>query len=143
MKNLLAGLLMICGLNMSFVSVGKCEDMVIKTLIDHVGPATQFFSGKTKLALVDSVIQVGSVKGKSIFDLQAGYNQNSDGSKGDMLFGGGFLKISSLLQDSVTFPEHWKFLNSLEHGPILVYDFKNGDWRGAYQVGLAFGLNPK
>lgn len=125
----------------------KAQDLITASLIDHVSVVTQFQSGKVKLALTDSIIQIGSYKGKSIFDLQAGFSGDtkpeSDEAAAANFIAGGFLKMNTLLADSVHFPDQWKFLNSIEHGPALFYDAREKVWRGSYQVGLAFGLNPK
>ena len=120
----------------------KADDIITRTLLDHVATVTQFQSGDTKLALVDSVVLIGSRNGKSVFDLQGGFQQDTASQKEGWI-GGGFLKFSTLIQDVVNYPDHWEFLNSIEHGPALFYDFTEKTWRGNYQVGLAFGLNPK
>ncbi len=123
------------------------EDLVTSTLLDHVMPVTQFKSGETKVALVDSVIQIGSIGGKSILDLQAGFSgatkPESDEVKSVNFIAGAFLKVSSLIGDKVKFPEHWKFLRAIEHGGFINYDFRKKEWLGGYQAGLAFTLNPK
>lgn len=122
------------------------EDIIISTLLSHVMTVTQFQSGQTNVALMDSVVQIGSINGHSILDLQAGFSGNvapEPGEEKNFLLAGGFLKVSSLIKDKIHFPEQWQFLNSLEHGPTLFYDFKDKTWEGSYQVGLAFGLNPK
>lgn len=127
----------------------KAEDgnLIESTLLNHVMTVTQFQNGKTKLALMDSVIQIGKYKNRSIFDLQAGFNGNTRPQSGEPnsanLVLGGFLKVSPFLAELVIFPEHWKFLSSLEHGFALNYDTREQVWRGSYQVGLAFTLNPQ
>lgn len=126
--------------------VSHGEDLITSTLLSHVMTVTQFQSGQTNLALVDSVVQIGSMNGHSIFDLQAGFSGDvapQPGEEKNFLLAGGFLKVSSLIKDKVHFPDHWQFLNSLEHGPTLFYNFKEKQWQGSYQIGLAFGLNPK
>ena len=140
MKKLLIAVLLLSPMSL------KAENMVISTLIDHIGPVTQFQSGKTKIALMDSVVQIGSIKGKSILDLQAGINGNTKPEEGQVtsanFIAGGFLKLNSLTAGNVNFPEHWKFLSSLEHGPFLIYDFRLKGFYGGYQCGLSFSLNP-
>lgn len=125
----------------------KAENMIVSTLIDHVGPVTQFQSGETKLALMDSVVQIGKIKGKSILDLQLGFNGETKPEAGEVtsanFLTGGFLKISSLVGENVNYPAHWTFLSSLEHGPFLHYDLREKVWRGGYQAGLFFSLDPK
>lgn len=122
-------------------------DMVAATLIDHVAPVTQFKSGETKLAVVDSVIQVGSVNGKSLFDLQAGFSGETAPQSGEVtganFIVGGFFKVSSLLNGHVKFPAHWDFLKAVEHGVAYTYDLREKRDYVSYQVGLAFSLQPK
>lgn len=125
----------------------KAEDVIKTTLLDHVTTVTMFKSGESNLALMDSVVLLGSVDGKSIFDLQAGFSGEtqpaSDEPTGASLLVGGFFKVSSLLNTKAKFPAHWEFLRSLEHGVSYVYDFREKRDFVAYQVGLAFSLNPK
>lgn len=125
----------------------KAENMIVSTLIDHVGPVTQFQSGETKLALMDSVVQIGKIKGESILDLQLGINGETKPDAGEVtsanFLAGGFLKVNSLIGENVTYPPHWKFLSSLEHGPFLHYDFRKKGFYGGYQAGLFFSLDPK
>lgn len=122
-------------------------DMVVATLIDHVSPVTQIKNGETKLALVDSVIQIGSYNGKSIFDLQAGFSGETAPQSGEVaganLVVGGFFKVSSLMNGHVHFPEHWAFLKAVEHGVAYTYDFREKRDYVSYQIGLAFALQPK
>lgn len=129
------------------VSSLKAENLITTTLLDHVAIVTQFHSGETRLALVDSVVQIGSVKGKSILDLQAGFSGETAPDAGEVtganFIAGGFLKVSSLLGTKVNFPAHWRFLNSIEHGVKVDYDFREEDTSVSYQVGLAFTLAPK
>lgn len=126
---------------------GQTEDIITTTLLDHVMAVTQFKSGETKLALTDSVVQVGKINGQSIFDLQAGFNGESKPQSGEVtgmnLILGGFFKVSCFTKDKVKFPPHWKFLNSIEHGIAYFYDTREKKDFVCYQVGLAFGLNPK
>lgn len=123
------------------------SDLITSTLLDHIMPVTQIKSGETKVALVDSVVQIGKIKGKSIFDIQAGISGDTKPETGEAqavdFIAGGFLKVSSLIGDKVSFPEHWKFLQALEHGGFANYNFRDEEWLGGYQVGLAFTLNPK
>lgn len=143
MKKLLLSIAVIC----SLYSVSMGADLVQMTLLDHVSPVTQFKNGETKIALVDSIVRIGSYKGKSILDLQAGFNGETKPDAGEVsgvsLLGGGFLKVSSLVGSVVKYPEHWQFLKALEHGPSLFYDFREKTWQASYQVGLAFSLQPK
>lgn len=138
-KMLFVVLMLVCG-------QAKAEDIITSTLLDHVMTVTQFKNAETKLALVDSIVQVGSLKGKSIFDLQAGFNSetkpDANDPSGINWIAGGFLKFSTLMSGNVKYPEHWKFLNSLEHGPTLMYDFREKEWFGSYQLGLSFKLSP-
>ena len=145
MKNMLFALMVM--MTMGANKPVKAQGLIESTLLDNVMTVTQFQSGRTKVALMDSVILIGKANGKSIFDLQAGINGDTkpDGQdqNGATFLAGGFFKVSSLMADKVSFPDHWKFLNSIEHGPALMYDFREKLWRGSYQVGLSFGLNPK
>ena len=141
LKSLIAILLLVLALT----PWAKAEEpMVVGTLLDHVTTVTQFASGKTNLALLDSVVLIGSYKGQSILDLQAGFNGTAaPESAGMNLVAGGFFKVSSLLKDKMHLSPQWKFLNSLEHGVAYQYDFRNKRDYVVYQVGLAFTLNPK
>lgn len=142
MNKVLIGLVVMLGLS---ASVGA-QDQITATLLDHVMTVTQFHGTDTRIALVDSVIQLGSVKGKSIFDLQAGFSGDTNPEAGDPTginyIAGGFLKVSSLLNTDSIYPEHWKFLRSIEHGPVAMYDFRTKEIEAYYQVGLAFQLQP-
>lgn len=122
------------------------EDLITSTLLDHVMTVTQFQNGQTNLALIDSVVQIGKVNDHSLLDLQAGFSGDvapEPGEEKNFLLAGGFFKVSSIIRGKVHYPEHWQFLNSIEHGPALFYNFREKQWKGSYQVGLAFGLNPK
>lgn len=124
----------------------RAENLVTTTLLDHVGVVTQFKSGETNLALVDSVVQIGSIKGKSILDLQAGFNTDVKPAPGEAsganLILGGFFKLSSLVGTKVNYPFQWEFLRSLEYGPVYFYDIREKKDFIAFQVGLAFDLSP-
>lgn len=139
-------LVMFLGLFLVSQSV-KAEGLVEATLLDHVSTVTQFKSGETKLALVDSVVLIGQSNGNSILDLQLGFNAETKPASGEVsganFIAGGFLKVSSFLKDKINFPPHWEFLRSLEHGATYSYDFREKEWFGSYQVGLAFKVSPK
>lgn len=123
------------------------QGIIETTLLDHVSTVTQFKNGETKLALMDSIVLIGHKKGKSVFDIQAGFSGETkpepNGIRGANIVVGGFLKINTLIQDNVSFPVQWEFLNSLEHGISYVYDFREKKDYVSYQVGLAFDLDPK
>lgn len=139
-------LVLICAIVMCYCAIGRAGDIFTATLLDHVGPVTQFQNGKTKLALVDSVIQIGNSFDRSIFDIQVGFNGNTKPQSDEVtsadLIAGGFLKVSSLLWTKIAYPQEWEFLRAVEHGPFMFYDFRAKEWHGGYQVGLAFDLNP-
>lgn len=145
LKNRVAGIICI----FCFCGIAKAEvpDLIQKTLLEHVSTVTQFKSGETKLALVDSVILIGNYKGRSIFDLQAGYSAETNPDSGEANAGnfiiGGLFKVSSLLKDKIKFPAQWVFLNSIEYG--LKYDYDTREKRDyvSLQVGLDFSLNPR
>lgn len=128
-------------------SVVRANDLITSTLLDHVMTVTHFKSSETKLALVDSVVQIGKYKENSIFDLQAGFNAETKPDAGEAnganFLIGGFFKISSLIKDKPHFPDQWKFLNSLEHGVAYFYDFREKRDYVCYQVGFAFQLSPR
>lgn len=141
MKKIIASLILL-----GSVSSVSAADLITSTLLDHVMTVTQFQSGETRLALMDSIVQIGAHDGKSIFDLQVGLNGNTKPEPGEVqaanLVAGGFLKFNSFT-GLIKFPAHWEFLNGIEHGPAVYYDFRQKDWEGGYQVGLAFDLAPK
>jgi len=118
------------------------------TLIDHVAPTTQFRSGETRVGLMDSIVLIGSHEGKSLADLQFGFNgltkPESGKAQAASFLVGGYLKLSSIVNPKLKFPPHWAFLRSLEWGPSIQYDFRDKVWRGnIVQASLAFGLEPK
>jgi len=122
------------------------EQMIVATLLDHVMPVTQIKESETKLALVDSVITIGHYNEQSLLHVQVGFNSETKPDSGEVtgasLIAGLFLRIDALLDGVATFPEHWKFLNSIEHGPMVFYDIREDDLFSGYQLGLAFSLNP-
>ena len=124
------------------------ENLVELTLLDHVSVMTQFRSGETRLALLDSVILLGKHEGKSIVDIQFGFNGATKPEPGEVqaadLLAGGFLKWGVFTNKFLNVPEHWEFLKSLEYGSSLHYNFRDRIWQGNYiQVGLTFDLNPR
>lgn len=125
----------------------KAEDLIKASLLDNVATVTMFKNGETNLAMMDSVLMFGDFGGKSIFDLEAGFSGETRPEPGEptsaSLLVGGFFKVSTFLNTKAHFPEHWEFLRSLEHGVVYVYDFREKRDYVAYQVGLAFDLNPK
>lgn len=137
---------LVYGAALLFCAAMARAEMITATLIEHVSPVTQIKNGETKLALVDSVVQIGSYKGKSIFDLQAGFSGETAPQAGEAaganLIVGGFLKVSSLIPQT-KFPEHWAFLKAVEHGVAYTYDFREKRDYVSYQIGLAFALQPK
>lgn len=130
-----------------FVASARGEDLITTTLLNNVMPVTQFKSGGTKLALLDSIVQIGSHGGKSILDLQAGFSGNTKPVAGEVssanLIGGAFLKLNSLVGDVANFPVQWEFLRSLEYGPAYTHDFREKKDYLSFQVGLSFELKPK
>lgn len=128
------------------VSKVHADDIFLKTLTEHVTTVTQFKSGETKLALMDSVLLIGKINGSSVLDIQAGFSGNTRPEAGKTtaadVTAGVFFKVSSLIRGRVQFPPEWTFLNSIEHGPFFNYDFREHRSLGGYQVGLAFTLNP-
>lgn len=122
------------------------ENLIVSTLLDHVMPVTQFKSGETKIALLDSVVQIGKANGKSVLDLQAGFNAETKPEAGEVtganFLATAFFKVSSIVGGKIKFPEHWEFMRSLEHGPAFSYDFREKKSFICYQVGLSFSLHP-
>lgn len=126
--------------------VVQADNIIEATLIDHVMPVTQFRSNKTKLALLDSVILIGKIDNKSILDLQLGFNgdvkpEHDKANSADFV-AGAFLKVSSIINSHIVFPQHWEFLRALEHGAFIQYDWRDKNVYGGYQAGLSFKLNP-
>ena len=124
----------------------ELTDQVTLTLLDHVTIASQIGDGEKTTALLDSVVLIGSTKGRSIMDLQIGFAGNvapEPGQTGINWLANGFFKVSSLVRDRVNFADHWKFLNALEYGVGYSYDFtQKRDYLSA-QIGLAFSAQPK
>lgn len=139
MRKMILALLLLCS-----ASVAKSADNLIRTtLLDHVTTVTQFRSGETRLAMMDSVILIGDIGGKSVLDIQVGFNGATKPEESEVtaanILASGWLKI----RQSIRYAPEWEFLNAVEHGPYIAYDFRRDGWYGGYQIGLPFDLNPK
>lgn len=135
--------------SLMFVSSGFCqglEDQFKLALLDKVSTVSQFRSGETTLALMDSVIMIGQKNGRSILDLQAGFGSDTkpepDQVAGANFLYGGVLHISSLVKDKIPFAPDWKFLNALEYGVAYTHDSRENSDFWSLQAGLSFTLNP-
>jgi len=126
------------------------RDYVKATLLDHVDLMTMYGFGEdqgpAKLAMVDSIIRIGSYQNSSILDIQGGFFGNSneveDENQVANWIGGAQLRVDTFLRGKIPFPLHWEFLNAVEHGPVAFRDFTNNKWFLGYSVGLSFGLEP-
>lgn len=125
----------------------KAENLIETTLLNHVETVTQFRSGETKVALLDSVILIGKYNGSSILNIQVGLDGNTKPEAGQAqsvnYLAGAMLRVDPFLRPHIKLPAHWEFIRSLNHGAALYYDFRNSGWYGGYNVGLAFDLNPR
>lgn len=117
-------------------------DMITTTLLSRVSAVSQFRSGETRAAAVDSIILIGKYEGKSILHLQAGFSKDPTTDENASFIYGAQLRLDPFVNAKLNLPDAWQFLKSLEHGPALHWDQKEKIWIGSYQVGLAFGLNP-
>lgn len=126
-------------------------DLIKTSLIDNVGLVAQYgFEDEDKdgpkMALVDSIIQIGSYKGDSLLDLQLGFFGDTKPEPGDTeaisYIGGAYLRLDPFVRNLVTLPEHWEFLKAIQFGPVAFYDFREKEWYGSLQVGLFFDPKP-
>lgn len=127
----------------------ELPDFIETTLIDHVSAVTQAElipeegeDARFKGALTDSIVRIGKHNGHSILDAQIGWTGELEESGFGNFIAGGFFKVSTFTTDYLELPDHWKFLNAIEHGLIYQYDFTDKDDFFGYQVGLPFTLNP-
>ena len=95
-------------------------------LITHVQAVDQVTSKGNKLALVDSVLLAGHLKNDFIAHGRVGYSatRNPDGT----YTGGGmqasvFVPVNNIVKSIVVIPEQYAFLNGLQYGPSVGYDF--------------------
>lgn len=145
MKKLLASFL----LCFAFASKSHAElsDQIDAALLNHVETFSQFTTdGEGRVALLDSVFQVGKLNENYLAAFQAGYSVSSKDAGTETPSGylvGVSFHLNSVVKQFVSFSPNWTFLNSLEYGPGYYYSFADHHAYGAFNVGLAFGLNPK
>jgi hypothetical protein len=121
---------------------------VNSSLIDHVGLVSQLDArGTTRAALLDSVVEIGNFQGSDFLDVQAGFTGDTQPDpnqpKGINYTAGLLLRVDPFIKAYVTFPDHWDFLKSIQHGPFFNYDFRDHQSYVGYQLGMAFKLEPK
>lgn len=123
------------------------SDQIDAALLNHVETLTQFTTdGEGRVALLDSVFQIGKFNNDYLVGAQAGYSVSSKDAANETPSGylvGVSLHLNSIVKQFVSFSPNWTFLNSLEYGPGYYYSFADHHAYGAFNVGLAFGLNPK
>ena len=147
-KLLVAVVLSVFGVLPSLADTTSLGEQITATLLDHVQTMAQFTTeGDTRLALLDSVVQVGKYNGSYIAGLQLGFSGETAPDAGDPngvnYLAGVQIRLDPLFRQEVTVPEHWSFLRALEFGPGFHYDFRERHSFLNFQVGLAFTLNPK
>ena len=123
-------------------------DQIKTTLLDHVQTVTQISdNGETKIALLDSIVQALQYKGEYLLNGQFGFPQNVDPDAGQTggadFIAGLFVRLNPLVNRLVHYPDHWVFLQAIEHGPAWNYDFRTDENYFSYNIGLAFSLKPK
>ncbi len=122
-------------------------DQITATLTDHVSAHTQYTTkGENRLALLDSIIIIGKYHGASIAQGRFGFtgiaNPSGGVDRGAGYVADVFINAAPFIRDYVHLDDSWIFLNSLEVGPSLGYDFRSHHSIYSVSVGLAFGLNP-
>ena len=122
--------------------------LIESTLLDHVTLNTMFQDEETKLSLMDAVVRIGNYKGKSIVDLQLGFDSDVAPEPGEpsgaSFLAGGYFKLSSLVNAKLNLPEHWEFLRAVEYGTSYNHNFRDKEWEWTIlQLGLAFDPAPK
>jgi hypothetical protein len=128
------------------VGIAKAEplgDIIKTTLLGRVSAVSQFRNGGTKAAAVDSIILIGSYKGRSLIHIQGGFNKDTTTGENATFIYGVQVRFDPFINEKLNLPASWEFLRSLEHGPAIHYDTDKKGWYGSYQVGLGFGLNPQ
>lgn len=136
---------------LGFVSMSKAEgigDQITTTLTDHVSAHSQWTTkGEHRLALMDAVILIGKMDGSAIAQGRFGFTAitNPDGGveRGSGYVADVYLNLSPFVRKYVKLAPHWTFLNSIEAGPSIGYDFRAHHTVYSFSVGLAFGLQPK
>lgn len=142
-KIMIASIIALMPAMASAIQIG---DQVKATLLDHVTPVNQFAEEGNRVALMDSVILIGSTNGRSILDIQGGIvsdtRPESANEAGINWAAGALLKVSSLLRDDIKFADQYRFLNAIEYGLFINRDFTQEEWRWGAQIGLSFQLQP-
>lgn len=127
-------------------------DYIKTTLLDNVTLSGLYGvrdsdQGAPKLAMTDSIIQIGRYKGSSLISLQAGFFGNTQEDTGEenaavnWVFGGQF-RLDPFVKERMPIQPTWEFLKSLQFGPAVFYDKTNHKWLPSLQVGLSFDLDP-
>lgn len=146
MKKMFTSTVMGLGLLLASCQAGFCEplgDLVKTTLLDRVSAVSQFQNGQTLAAAVDSIVLIGSYHGRSLLQIQGGFNKDTTSDENGSFIYGAQFRLDPFVTERLNLPTAWEFLRSLEFGPALHYnDDKNG-WYGSFQVGLGFGLKPQ
>ena len=143
---LISLMLLITGLPLGFT--GFIDKNISATLLDHVQITTQIDArGTTRITLLDAFIRAWDYKGDLVLNGQFGITGDVQPDPGQTaganFIAGGFVRLDPFLNQHVVFPNHWKFLGAVEHGPGWHYDFRTHESYVNYQIGLAFQLKPK
>lgn len=111
-------------------------------LVTHVQAVDQVTSEGNKIALVDSILLIGHLKHDYLAHGRFGYNatRNPDGSYN----GGGFqaslfFPLNNVLKSALAIPSQYQFLNGLQWGPSVGYDFGGRHDFISLDVGWQYG----
>src|SRR5678815_1248422 len=100
-------------------------------LLDHIDTMGMWgFQGNdndsTKLALMDSIVRFGKIKGTSVLDLQVGAFGNVTRLAGERRFpnwiSGAQLRVDTLVRGWTLLSEPLAFLSAIEHGLVVYRD---------------------
>jgi len=118
MKNLLAGLLMICGLNMSANANPLFDDLRL-AFVGSAKTAIEFTDhGKTQLEFLSNFVEGGRFNGQSIWALDTGFLGTvlPDSGKVDNVdwASGAKIHLSPFIKQYVKLSPEWEFVGKLE-----------------------------
>jgi len=120
-------------------------------LLSHVVTSSMFgFRSQdrqaTKLALTDTIVELGSYEGSSLWNIGAGFYGSPNSVEGENQVANWIIttqfRIDPFIKKHVPIKESWVFIKSIQHGPSASFDLTNHKWILAYQCGLGFSLNP-
>lgn len=122
-------------------------DQITASLIDHVAAHSQYTAkGENRLALLADIVEIGKLNGKAIGQLRFGFTgiANAAGGvdRGAGYVADAYINAAPFVRKYVKLAPEWEFLNSVEVGPSVGYDFRSHHTVYSLSVGLAFNLKP-